>query len=92
MKHSDLNISQVQFVQQKSHADWPGIEPGPPRWGACSQYFTTPVRTQSTICRNPEGQSGNALCPSSIAWAVTCQHHSTLLYSHSNSPTITCGR
>jgi hypothetical protein len=34
------NLSQCHFVHQKSHMDWPGIEPGPPRLShgtACSQ-------------------------------------------------------
>jgi hypothetical protein len=28
------NLSQCHFVHNKSHMDWPGIEPGPPRWEA----------------------------------------------------------
>jgi hypothetical protein len=28
------NLSQWHFVHHKSHMDWPGIEPGPPRWEA----------------------------------------------------------
>jgi hypothetical protein len=31
-KNSGKNLSQCHFVHQKSHVDWPGIEPGPPRW------------------------------------------------------------
>jgi hypothetical protein len=34
-KYSGKNLSQYHFVHQKSHMDWPGIEPGPPRWEAC---------------------------------------------------------
>jgi hypothetical protein len=30
-KYSDKNMSQYHFVHHKSHTDWPGIEPEPPR-------------------------------------------------------------
>jgi hypothetical protein len=33
-KNSGKNLSQYRFVQHKSHMDWPGIEPAPPRWEA----------------------------------------------------------
>jgi hypothetical protein len=33
-KYSEKNLSQCHFVHYKSHMDWPGIEPGPPRWEA----------------------------------------------------------
>jgi hypothetical protein len=33
-KYSGKNLSQCRFVHHKSHMDWPGIEPGPPRWEA----------------------------------------------------------
>jgi hypothetical protein len=28
------NLSLCHFVHRKSHMDWPGIKPGPPRWEA----------------------------------------------------------
>jgi uncharacterized membrane protein len=33
-KNSGKNVSQCHFVHHKSHMDWTGIEPGPPRWEA----------------------------------------------------------
>jgi hypothetical protein len=33
-KNSEKNLSQCHFGQHKSHMDWPGREPGPPRWEA----------------------------------------------------------
>jgi hypothetical protein len=33
-KYSGKNLSQCHFVYHKSRMDWPGIEPGPPRWEA----------------------------------------------------------
>jgi hypothetical protein len=36
-KNSERNLSQCHLVHQKSHMDWPGLEPGPPRWEAGDQ-------------------------------------------------------
>ena len=32
------NLSQCHFVHQKSHMDWPGMEPKPPRWEECKGF------------------------------------------------------
>jgi hypothetical protein len=29
------NLLQCYFVHHKPHVDWPGMEPGPPRWEVC---------------------------------------------------------
>jgi hypothetical protein len=36
-KNSEKNLSQCHFVYHKSHMDWPGRQPGPPRWEAGDQ-------------------------------------------------------
>jgi len=33
-KNSEKTLSQCQYVHHISHIDWPGGEPGPPRWKA----------------------------------------------------------
>jgi hypothetical protein len=33
-KYLEKSLSQCEFPHQKSHTDWPGIEPGPPQWQA----------------------------------------------------------
>jgi hypothetical protein len=33
-KNLEENLSQCYFLYHKSHMDWPGSEPGPPRWEA----------------------------------------------------------
>jgi hypothetical protein len=33
-KYSVKNLSECHLVHHKSHMDWTGIEPGPPRWEA----------------------------------------------------------
>jgi hypothetical protein len=34
LKYSEKNLSQHHFVHQKSHIEWPGIEPGASHWEA----------------------------------------------------------
>jgi hypothetical protein len=39
-KNLGKNMSQCHFVHHKSHMDWPGIEPGPPRWEAAANRLS----------------------------------------------------
>jgi hypothetical protein len=46
--NSEKNLSQYHFVHHKFHMDWPGIEPGPPRWEA-GEYPPEPWHGQNSL-------------------------------------------
>jgi hypothetical protein len=48
------NLSQCHFVDHKSHMDWPGIEPGPPRWEPPEPWHGPPYRVISTYRSSTE--------------------------------------
>jgi hypothetical protein len=50
-KYSGKTLSQCHFVHHKSHMDWPGIEPGPPRWEA-GDWLPEPLHGQVYILLN----------------------------------------
>lgn len=43
------NLSHLHFVHHKSQPDWPGIEPGSPRWQAGVAYVSTMLFMYSVI-------------------------------------------
>jgi hypothetical protein len=47
-KNSEKNLSQCHFVNHKSHMDWPGRKPGPPRrlttWAMARPFYSLNVR------------------------------------------------
>jgi hypothetical protein len=38
-KNSEKNLSQCRLIHHKSHMDWPGPEPRPPRWEAAANHL-----------------------------------------------------
>jgi hypothetical protein len=47
-KYWDRNLSQCHFLHHKSHGNWPGIEPGPPRSEAGNFTVGTPTKEEES--------------------------------------------
>jgi hypothetical protein len=52
-KNSEKNLSQCHAVHNKSHMDWPGREPGPPRWEA-GDWSSKPRQDHADGTQNTE--------------------------------------
>jgi hypothetical protein len=61
LKISEKDLSQFHFVKHKFHTDWPGRDPGPPRWETCGDDDCDDARNESNKGMNLLYSKSNAV-------------------------------
>jgi hypothetical protein len=87
-KYSGKNLSQCHFVHQKSHIDWPGIEPGPSRWKTgdwpnepwhgqpatrlCLQWYKSIPLASTLFCLRSDEYFSKCIYKGYVGWRGQC--------------------